>query len=93
MQEEALHSCGYGENMKNVQNDSSTPLPTHCSQSRISDIIAISIIGIRSLHRVSVTIPHCVSKGIPSRQLQGHELKHLEIDGHGEPAHFPEPLS
>ena len=28
MQEEAPHRCGYGENMKNVQNGSSTPLPT-----------------------------------------------------------------
>jgi len=41
MQEEAPHSCGYGENIKNVQNDSSTPLPTplpnHCSSSRILD--------------------------------------------------------
>ena len=27
MQEEALHRCGYGENMKNVQNNSSIPLP------------------------------------------------------------------
>ena len=38
MQEEAPHSCGYVENMKNVQNNSTTPLPTplpnHCSSSR-----------------------------------------------------------